>query len=127
MTWFVRREVVAGAMAATFAVRPALSYATQGAANRSVAVFLYDSRFERSVAMAGSWSRQSAMILDTQACDLGQCWRSRIPDALASGGGIAGITLWSDQYVCEQFGRDHGLKQRPSILLAHGLCHWSLS
>lgn len=91
-----------------------------------MAAFVYDSRFAQSAAMAGDWNRQHAIILDAQSRDLGQFWRTRIHDLLARGGVIAGATLWSDQYICEMFGRECGLKRGPFTQLDGELCSWLL-
>ena len=105
-----RRTLMKGSMAlaALGAFPAALS-----AANNKPAIFIYDARFPASRELAESWKQQGVAILDPREHDLGVAWRETIPALLASGGGVAGATMWSDRFICETFAREHGLASRP--------------
>lgn len=93
-------------------------------------LFIYDGRFPQALAAAKEWQGRGVAVLDSQAQDLGHAWREAIPKALAHGGGIAGMTLWVDSFVCETFGRDHKLAMnRVAVGGADGgnLQHWMLA
>ena len=103
-----RRTLIKGSMAiAALGAMPAALRA-QGVAP---AVFVYDRRFAASRQLAQEWAGQGVAILDPREHDLGLAWRGHIPQLLASGGAIAGATLWSDRFICETFARDHGRSQ----------------
>ena len=73
------------------------------------AIFIYDQRFTASLELADRWRAMGVPVLDPRDHDLGLAWRGHIPDLLRRGSRIEGATLWSDRFVCESFGRTHGL------------------
>jgi hypothetical protein len=125
-----RRTVIRGALAAG-AVLSVPSVA--GAAVPRPSVFVVDTRFTPSAAFALEWSKLGVAVIEARRDDLGIAWRKRIPDLLArNGGGIAGVTLWSDLLICQMFAREHGfVLASPSraVTPAAGadLHHWMLS
>lgn len=93
-------------------------------------LFIYDGRFAQAVAAAKEWQAQGVAILDSQTQDLGHAWRDTIPAMLALGGGIAGMTLWVDSFVCETFGRDRKMAMKrtgPGADTAAPLQRWILA
>lgn len=103
-----RRTMLAGTAAAAGIVVANPSFA-QMLRNRT-SLFIYDARFDVSRQAAKQMAAQNIPFLDPRDRDLGVAWREDIPAMLADPNAIiAGMTLWSDQFVCESFGRDHGL------------------
>jgi len=127
---FDRRSVIkAGALAGLAVAQPALAIGQQG----RPALFLWDARFAPSADVARLLRDRGTALIDAREHDLGIAWRGRIPELLsANPGGIEGLTLWSDKFICESFGRDHGLGvafEKP-VLQAPGatpLLHWRLA
>ena len=125
-----RRTVIKGALAAG-AVLSVPSVATAAASRASV--FVVDTRFLPFAKAALDWRKRGATVIDARLEDLGTAWRKRIPGLLAgNGGGVAGITLWSDLLICQMFAREHGLVLgRPARPVAPavdaGLRYWILS
>ena len=121
-----RRNVMKGAIAlSALGVMPA----TLHARGPAPAVFIYDARFDAARELALAWQRRGVAILDPREHDLGLAWREHIPQLLAKGGGIEGATLWSDRFVCEAFGKEHGLAAQPGEARLPGdatgsLRHW---
>ena len=102
-----RRTVIRGALA-TGAVLSVPAVARTAIPRPSV--FVVDTRFPSSAAAALDWSRLGVAVIEARRDDLGLAWRKRIPDLLArNGGGIAGMTLWSDLLICQMLAREHGL------------------
>ena len=125
-----RRTVIKGTLAAG-AVLSAPSVARATAPRTSV--FVVDTRFLPSATTALEWEKLGAAVIDTRHDDLGNAWRRRIPDLLArNGGGVAGITLWSDMLICQMFAREHGLvlaspPRAVAPAVDAGLHYWMLS
>lgn len=103
-----RRTVLAGTAAASLLVA-APTFARGAAVQPSL--FVFDARFAASQAAARSKQVEAVRVLDPREEDLGVAWRGTIP-ALLQGRAkvIAGITLWSDMFICESFAREHGLR-----------------
>ena len=107
MAGFDRRTVIKGTLVAG-AVLSTPSLARAAALRPSV--FVADSRFRPSAAAALEWSKLGVAVIEARRDDLGIAWRRRIPSLLArDGGGIAGLTLWSDLLICQMLAREHGL------------------
>ncbi len=127
----IRRGAATAALAtlASGALVPSAAVAT--APSRQPALFVFDARFSRSVALAHSHRANGADLLDPRADDLGVAWRGRIPGLLDQGAAIEGLTLWSDRLICEIFARDAGVAfHATSLSAASGaptqLYHWWL-
>jgi hypothetical protein len=126
-----RRSVIkAGALAGLAFAQPALAL---GRAPRP-ALFVWDARFTPSSDVARLWSTRGTALIDARTEDLGVAWRERIPELLhANPGGIEGVTLWSDKFICESFGRERGLGIRFETQVsepsrgATPLLHWRLA
>ena len=102
-----RRSVIKGSMAlAALTAMPAALHAREPIP----ALVVYDARFPVLRDMAAQWTARGVPTLDPRDHDLALAWRDYIPGLLAGGNGIGGITLWSDQFICEGLGADHGLK-----------------
>jgi hypothetical protein len=122
--WMDRRSVLVGsaALAAT-AVAPRLARAAQP----GVAIFIMDARFEQSLLAARRWERHGAAVLDPRETDLGLAWHRTIPERIRNGG-IAGLTLWSDMFICETLARQAGLRAvGPHVPVGRDLFQWSLA
>ena len=124
-----RRTVIKGTAAiGTVFAMPSMV----GAAVPRLGIFVADARFQASAAAALVFSEREATVIDAQLNDLGVAWRKRIPDLLAkNGGGVAGVTLWSDLLICQMFARDHDLvlasPPRAVAGAVDGLHYWTLS
>jgi len=102
-----RRSVLKSSFAlAALSVMPGALQARETAP----ALMVYDARFAVSRELAAHWLARGVPVLDPRDHDLGIAWRDYIPGLLAKGGGIEGTTLWSDQFICEAHGSDHGLR-----------------
>lgn len=98
------------------------------AANANVRLFIYDGRFAEARASAQLWQARGIQTLDSQRVDLGQAWREIIPPHLIQAGKVAGLTLWVDSYICQSFGRDHGMKlDRVTRQSNSELFEWTLT
>lgn len=107
MTGLSRRGLMkggAGALAVA-AVTPASLRATGIA---GPALFVYDARLPLSQTAAHDMAATGAMLIDPREHDLGAAWRLRIPEALAAGGTVEGLTLWSDCLISQIFAREQG-------------------
>jgi hypothetical protein len=102
-----RRSMIKGSLAAGGA---ALVPASLAAAVNAPALFVYDERFAPSRALAAYWSERGVAVLDPRMEDLGVAWRGRIPALISANRRVEGLTLWSDRFICETFGMDHGLR-----------------
>ena len=102
-----RRSILKGSL--TLAALTAAPAALHARAS-GPALVVYDMRFESSRKLAAHWRVRGVPALDPREHDLGIAWRDRIPSLLAGGGGIEGATLWSDQFICERFAADYGLR-----------------
>lgn len=122
-----RRTVLKGTMA--LAALGAVPFALR---REAPAIFIYDARFGVSRQLAEQWAARGVPLLDPRAYDLGLAWRDHIPRLLASNPRIEGATLWSDRWVCETFGRSHGLGAQVADLALPGspegaLRQWSVA
>ena len=127
-----RRSVIkAGALASLAVAQPALAL---GRSERPV-LFVCDMRFAPSSDAARLWRAHGVPLIDPRTDDLGVAWRERIPQLLRKNpGGIEGLTLWSDKFICESLGRERGLAiafeaqvPQPSAIRATPLLHWRLA
>jgi hypothetical protein len=93
------------------------------------ALFVTDSRIAAGADAAQVWRAAGVRVIDRVHEDLGQAWHSLIPNLLEQRNGpIAGLTLWVDSYICETFGREHGLGMQRAPVPAGGLLHgWMLA
>ena len=74
------------------------------------ALFIFDGRMVRAREAAAAYGAAGVLLLERGDIDLGQAWRSQIPEIVrARGGPVAGLTLWVDSYICETFGRESGM------------------
>lgn len=107
MTGLSRRGLMkggAGALALA-AVTPAPLRAAGMAGPK---LFVFDARLPLSQTAARDVVARGAALLDPRESDLGVAWRSSIPQALATGGGVEGLTLWSDCLISQIFAREQG-------------------
>lgn len=81
----------------------------QAAGGGTVSLFVYDARLPLSQTAAQERAAAGAALMDPRKNDLGVAWRSLIPEALALGGGVEGLTLWSDCLISQIFAREHGV------------------
>ncbi|HSG33100.1 MAG TPA: hypothetical protein VLA37_01090 [Sphingomonadaceae bacterium] len=102
-----RRSMIKGSIAAGGAV---LVPASLAAAESVPALFVYDERFSPSRARAAYWSERGVAVIDSRREDLGVAWRGRIPALISENRRVEGLTLWSDRFICETFGDEHGLR-----------------
>jgi hypothetical protein len=125
-----RRTVIRGALACGVVLSVS---SVAGAAVPRPSVFVVDTRFPPSAAAALDWTKLGVAVIEARREDLGIAWRKRIPDLLArNGGGIAGMTLWSDLLICQMFARGHGLvldgpPRAVAPAVDAGLHYWMLS
>lgn len=108
MTGLSRRGLMkggAGALAVA-AVAPGPLHAASGG---ETALFVFDARLTLSHTAAQDMAAAGTALLDPRENDLGVAWRSRIPAALAAGGSVAGLTLWSDCLISQIFARENGV------------------
>lgn len=123
------RHGAATAAIATMAgggLAPALA---AGTSDKPAALFVFDARFARSVALARSHRLAGAEVLDPRMADLGIAWRGSIPALLQQGLPVEGLTLWSDRLICEIFAREagasfHSAPVAPGSEAASELFHW---
>lgn len=134
MTPITRRTLIARGAAATavagFGALPAVVSAA--APPGTPALFVFDARFARSMALAQSHRHSGASLLDPREADLGIAWRGQIPALLQQGQRIEGLTMWSDRLISEIFARDAGLAFHAVELSAGDsaatrLHHWWLA
>lgn len=126
-----RRTMLGGTAAAMLlAAKPAFAMAGE----KLPALFIYDQRVPASRLAAEQLAARNVPVLDPRERDLGLAWREEIPRIVVRGGvSIAGITMWSDQFICESFGRDHGLTLKVLRALgadangANGAQEWVLA
>lgn len=127
-----RRSVIkAGALAGLAIAQPALALGR----GTGPVLFVCDMRFAPSSDAARLWRAHGVALIDSRTDDLGVAWRERIPQLLrANPGSIEGVTLWSDKFICESFGRERGLGiafeaqvPQPSAPRATPLLHWRLA
>ena len=122
-----RRSVLKGAAAlAAVGVMPV------GPRPGALAIFIYDGRFAASRELAQAWLVRGVPVLDPREHDLGLAWRNHIPGLLREGCRIEGATLWSDRFICESFGKAHGLAPSTHDLALPGpaglaLRQWTLA
>lgn len=97
-------------------------------------LFIFDARFAASALAAGQLASRGVTTLDPREHDLGAAWRTTIPALLErERGAIAGMTLWSDQFICQAFARDWGMRPartrrvEQAARSAPGLQEWTLS
>jgi hypothetical protein len=118
-----RRAMMGGVAVAAGVLLPALALA----AEPRVVVFIVDRRLEESRAAAARWQRQGAFLLDPRETDLGRAWRGIIPDRIGNGL-IAGLTLWSDYFICASFAREAGVRPHgPQVRHGQELYSWSFA
>ena len=124
MTLIDRRGVMKGAVAGAMLLgAPASLMATPPVPR----FFIYDGRFTRAIADARIWTERGVQLIDGRDIDLGQAWRTVLTAGRLQGGTVTGLTLWMDSYICETFGRDHGLAMvRRDTQADSGLQHWIL-
>lgn len=118
-----------GLMLATAAAAVALAVPSRLTASPvRPALFVTDTRIPAGVQAAHRWRAEGVRVIDRAHEDLGQAWHSVIPAALKDrSGAIAGLTLWVDSYICEAFGRDHGLAIERAAVSAGEVMHgWVL-
>ena len=104
-------------------------------AARPPSILVYDQRFAAARLEAERIRAAGGLALDPRERDLGLAWRDEIPLHLAKGPVlIGGITLWSDQFICQTFAREHGLSLtlgRPIDTAAQGgakgLREWTIA
>lgn len=124
MIELARREVIAGALAGGFTVlTPA---AAQASRFQAVRAFFFDRRCAASLAEAAVHRKAGAAIFDGRRDDLGRVWRRTMPLLLASGGGAAGLTPWSDLLIAELSARELGLRLEFHEQLDGALHQWKL-
>ena len=114
MTAMTRRMMMqhsaAAAAAVSLAGTAAFSSPLRAAPSQaSPALFVFDARFDRSLALAESYARAGAILLDPREVDLGIAWQGLIPSLLQQGQQIEGLTLWSDRMISEIFAREHAV------------------
>lgn len=125
MSGIDRRGLLKGAVAGAALVGMP---ATLHAMSSSTSLFIYDGRFADARATAAAWEAKGVKTLDGQANDLGHAWRGEIADHLRAGGRIEGMTMWVDSFICETFGRDHGMKiARERLNSGQQLHQWVLA
>jgi hypothetical protein len=92
------------------------------------ALFITDSRIAAGRGAAQDWRAAGVRVIDRANEDLGQAWHSAIPVILQAGQArIAGLTLWVDSYICETFGREHGLAMERTAMVPGDTLHaWML-
>ncbi len=121
-----RRKVLKGGAGAL-----AISTITPGvalAATGSTQLFVFDARVPLSQTAAQDMAASGVKLLDPRASDLGMAWRGPIPAALAGGGTVAGLTMWSDCLISQIFAREQGLPfafaEVPQDAAGLPLYHW---
>lgn len=127
MTDIDRRGLIKGAIAtATFAAVAAPGPLFAIGINPDL--FIFDGRLAQARTAALEYRAAGIPVLDRQEMDLGNAWRTHIPERLMGGAGrIAGMTLWVDSYICETFGRDLGLgMSRSAGRQGMPIYHWLL-
>jgi len=134
MTPITRRTLIASGVAATavagFGAIPAVVSAA--APQGSPALFVFDARFARSMALAQNHRASGATLLDPRKADLGIAWRGQIAALLQQRRRIEGLTMWSDRLISEIFARDSGVAFHAMELSAGDgtaarLHHWWLA
>lgn len=103
-----------GAIIGTATTLAALALPTRAlAGDRRPALFVFDTRMAKAREAAAVYGAAGIPLLERGRTDLGQAWRTQIPEILlARGGPVAGLTLWIDSYICETFGRESGMVMR---------------
>lgn len=113
----------AGALALT-AITPGMALAAAG----SMQLFVFDARVPLSQTAAHDMAESGVNLLDPRASDLGMAWRGQIPAALAGGGTVAGLTMWSDCLISQIFAREQALPfafaEVPQVDGGLPLYHW---
>lgn len=122
MIFIDRRGLIKGAIAGAALVGMPASLQAMTSRTR---LFVFDGRFAQASAAAMEWQAKGIETLDREKIDLGHAWRDVIMERIGPGGGIAGLTLWVDSFICETFGRDHGMSmQRESASPGKELRAW---
>jgi len=121
-----RRTLLAtGVVAGLAAAAPALAMG-----DRRPALLVADLRFDLARQRAAVARADGLRVLDLAQEDLGQAWRGQLGHVAAlREGPIHGITLWSSQYICECFAREHGLRLEvlPQVAADSALREWVLA
>lgn len=121
-----RRSAITGSMATLAALTvPSSLLAAAGRPG----LFIYDSRMPGAETLAAGLQARSVPVLDRMTVDLGHAWRGEIADRLRGGMGyVSGLTLWMDSYICETFGRDHGMaiQRQATVSAAAPWQQWEL-
>lgn len=95
-----------------------------------ISAVLFDGRYSSCRAFADRLNRHGARAFNVQP-DAAALWYGPLHDHLAAcGGGVAGLTTFSDSMLSQSFGRDLGLSlryegahdSRSSDVLKHQLC-----
>lgn len=124
MIELARRQVIAGGLAGGLAALvPAVARAN---GLEPIGAFFFDERFGPSSAEARAHRAAGVAVFDGRRDDLGQVWRRDMPALLAGGGGVAGLTPWSDLLIAELSARDLGLRLEYHRPLEGGLHAWRL-
>ena len=127
MTAMCRRSVLETAIALGFSGGCGSARVAHAATTaRLPAFFIFDRRFGDSVTAARKWRFGGATVIDAGKVDLWHAWHGKIGTALGRGAHIEGLTPWSATYICEQLGREHGLRWRASPRAASELAAWAL-
>ena len=129
MTGLSRRGLMKGG-AGALAVAAVTPAPLRAAGQAGPALFVFDARLPLSQTAAQDMAAAGAALIDPRESDLGVAWRSRIPEMLAAGGRVEGLTLWSDCLISQIFARELGLVfTLAQVPLAEGqaglpLYHW---
>jgi hypothetical protein len=125
MTVIDRRSLMLG----TAAVAAALALPRRPAASSvRPSLFITDTRIPAGMETAYLWRAAGVRVIDRAHEDLGRAWHSIIPNMLKKRQrSIAGLTFWVDSYICETFGREHGLAMQRDPAGAGEVLHgWVL-
>lgn len=90
------------------------------------AFFVFDGRFGDSARAAAAWQAAGATVIDASGTDLWHAWHGPIAKALPERPAIEGLTPWSVAYICEQLGREHGLRWHARAPANRELTAWAL-
>ena len=121
-------------LAATVVTGLAAAVPAWASTGRFPSILVYDQRFAAARLEAERVRALGGLALDPRERDLGLAWREEIPRHLANGPvAIGGISLWSDQFICQTFAREHGLSLSLGRTIdtaqggAKGLREWTIA
>lgn len=126
MSILCRRDVLKTGAALGLALGSGAAGLARAAAAKGPAFFVFDGRFGDGAVAAAKWRATGVAAIDVAKTELWHAWHARLAAALGEGARIEGLTPWSTTYICEQLGREQGLRWEVRGPAKGELMAWAL-